>query len=702
MLNKSKDKMKSKMKNKIPNKINTGKESESHKGIKSNKQFTILNVLNIKRVPIKFKLISICILFAIIPVIVVNIISYSISKKALSQTSQKLTSELVKQVSSNVDSFLDTIDTSVTQGAVVNIVQSNLIKDYFSSESLKKLYTLKEIEEKLMYLGTMDKNISNAVLILNDTEIIGQIPSITNEDLLSIKDLNIGNKSIWMKGLGKANDKLFFIKQVTTSSQNTKCTIVINVNMEKINQIVTDIELLKNSGLYIVDENGEMIFNKDTTQEKIDDNIWNVIDNETEFGTARTDHKLATYSILSNGWNIVAEIPEQSLTTQLDASSIIIWILILVVGLLAIIVGTIFARGFSTPIIGLMKLMKQAESGDLTVEISNKGNDEISDLCRSFNRMITNIRKLLNNTQSVIVDTLDNSIVLRSSTEQSVETFEQLAISIEEIAQGTTHQAQDTQQSAASMAALSDNIQEVIQKTNIIFENNQGAKEMIQVATESMNLLSETMEASIEVSSHIQTSIVELSVLTKNIEDIMKLVDGISEQTNLLALNASIEAARVGELGKGFAVVANEVRNLAEQSKNSTVNVRKTLNTIELKTKDTVNLVVKSNTIFASQEEAVSKVHQTFFNIIDSLKYMGQDLEQVNEKVQSMRTLKDDMVEKIDNIATVTQESAASTEEVSALSDEQKNVVEKLYNLSNRLTDSMSNLNDSIKSFKVE
>ncbi|ROR23430.1 methyl-accepting chemotaxis protein [Mobilisporobacter senegalensis] len=694
MLNSTKDKPKSKFINKIKSHRRKVREDKQTRKI-----FHIQNIFSNKRVPIKIKLISICILFAIIPVLVVNIISYSISKGALSQTSQKLAIELVKQVSSNVDSFLETINTSVTQGAVVNIVQNDLLADYISYDSLKKLYASKEIQQKLLYLGTMDKNISNAALILNDSEIIGQIPQVANEDLLSTKDIKVENQSMWVKGLGSATDKLFFIKKV--SSQNINCTLVIDVNMERIDQILNEIILLKDSGIYIADENGKLIFTKDSLKEVVEDNILSSIDKEIEFGTARTDKKLVTYSKLSNKWNVIAEIPEKSLTTQLDASVFFIWVLILIVGLLAVIVGTIFAKGFSTPIIKLMKLMKQAEDGDLTVMIDEKGNDEITDLCGSFNHMISNIRKLLNDTQSVIVSTLDDSIVLRSSTKQSAETFEQLAVSIEEIAQGTTHQAEDTQQSAASMSFLSENIQEVIHKTNTIFERNQGAKDMIQIATDSMKLLSNTMESSIEISSQIQTSILGLSKLTHNIEDIMKLVDGISEQTNLLALNASIEAARAGEAGKGFAVVANEVRNLAEQSKSSTVNVREALNTIELKTQYTVKLVNKSNNIFSSQEEAVNKVHQIFFDIIDSLKTMGFDLEQVNDKVQSMKSLRDEMVEKIDNIAAVTQESAASTEEINALSDEQKNTVEKLYDLSNRLTDSMSNLNHSIKSFKV-
>jgi len=283
-----------------------------------------------------------------------------------------------------------------------------------------------------------------------------------------------------------------------------------------------------------------------------------------------------------------------------------------------------------------------------------------------------------------------------------VETFEQLAVSIGDIAQGTMHQAEDAQLGSYAMANLSNSIQDVMLKTKTLFQNNQGAQEMIGSATDNIELLNTTMASSIKVSTEIKESITELSTLTRSIEDIMKLVDGISEQTNLLALNASIEAARAGEVGKGFAVVAQEVRNLAEQSKSSTVNVRKTLNIIQKKTKDTVLLVNKSNDIFSEQEHSVKKTYDIFFDMINTLKTMGVELGQVNQKVQDMQSLKEETSDKITNIATVTQESAASTEEASAVSEEQKAVIEKLYDLSNNLTTTMETLNHSIQAFKVE
>ncbi|WP_070000940.1 methyl-accepting chemotaxis protein [Cellulosilyticum sp. I15G10I2] len=690
------------MKNKLKNPLLKNKMNINRLFVKLKTLIPKKNKTNQKILSIKTRLITVCILFAIIPLLVVNIISSSISKKALHNTSQQLTSELVKQVSHNINSFIIEVDKNVTQFAVVDLLQGGLISDYTSEDILKKLSATREMQQRLLYLETMDKNIRDAVLVINDKDVLGDINYITKEDLLTTKDLDLEAKPIWMKELGASKNSLFYLKSVTALSKNTKATIVIEVNPESVIQTINNIQLLDNSNLYITDHEGRMIYNGNDSEQVVKDSIWQIINRESAFGTEVVDNTLVTYSILPNGWHIIAEIPERSLTSQLEASSMMVWLLILAVGLLAVLIGTLVSKGFSTPIIKLMSLMKHAEEGDLTVTMPEKGNDEITSLCRSFNHMIFNMRKLLSDTKLVVVHTLDDSNMLRTSTEQSVETFEQLTMSIGEIAQATTHQAEDAQHSSEVMSNLSCSIQDVMQKSNTLFEKNQGAKEMIQAATKSIDLLSQTMSSSIEASAEIQKSIIELSTLTKSIEAIMKLVDGISEQTNLLALNASIEAARAGEVGKGFAVVAHEVRNLAEQSKSSTVNVRKTLHTIETKTKDTVALVKKSSSIFASQENAVKDVHTTFFNIINNLKNMDIDLEQVNIKVQDMHTLKDEMAGKIDNIATVTQESAASTQEVSALSEEQKAVVEKLYDLSNRLTDTMNTLNNSIQTFKVE
>ncbi|MDF2613146.1 MAG: methyl-accepting chemotaxis sensory transducer [Clostridia bacterium] len=657
---------------------------------------------NEKLVSIKFKLIAICIVFAIIPLLIVNIISSSISKKALRQTTQQLTSEMVKQTALNVSSFIQEVEKNISKFVVVDLTQQDLLSDYSSKEIIVKLNATREIEQQMLFLQTMDKNIGNMAIVFNDGAILGDRTQLTDENLLPYKDVDTNNASIWQKGLGTISDQIFLTRSANNLSGKQVCTLVTSVKLDAIINNLQSINLLENSNLYVVDKDGNIICNTGEPKQTLDEYIWNALDKEADFGTTESHNKLITYAMLSNGWKVIAEIPEKSLTSQLNAAALTTWFLILITGLAAVVVGLLVAKGFANPIIKLMTLMKQAEGGDLTVHMSEKGNDEVARLCVSFNHMISNIRSLIKETKGVISDTLDNSKILSTSTQQSVETFEQLAVSIGDIAQGTTHQAEDAQQGSYAMSNLSSSIQDVMLKTKTLFENNQGAKAMIESATDNIELLNTTMTSSIKVSAEIKDSITELSTLTRSIEDIMKLVDGISEQTNLLALNASIEAARAGEVGKGFAVVAQEVRNLAEQSKNSTVSVRKTLNIIQSKTKDAVLLVKKSNEIFSDQEKSVKKTYDIFFDMISTLKNMGEELGSVNKKVLDMQGLKEETSDKITNIATVTQESAASTEEVSALSEEQKAVIEKLYDLSNELSTTMETLNHSIQAFKVD
>jgi methyl-accepting chemotaxis protein len=241
----------------------------------------------------------------------------------------------------------------------------------------------------------------------------------------------------------------------------------------------------------------------------------------------------------------------------------------------------------------------------------------------------------------------------------------------------------------------------VLERTQLIFNKNKGAEEIIENATESMDLLNSSVSSSINFSHVINDRILELSALNNTIEDIIMLVDSISEQTDLLALNAAIEAARAGEVGKGFAVVAQEVRRLAEQSKASTANVRRTLEIIKDKTSDVVRLVEESDDIFNKQELCVKKAQEAFAYVINNLKNMSVDIEEINLKMRQMEGLREETTNKIGNIATVSEEFAACTQEANMISEEQKTVVENLYDLSDKLARSVEMLNHTIQEFKV-
>lgn len=340
----------------------------------------VKNVLN-KFVSIKVKLVLSYILFASIPLLVVNIISSSISKDALHINSQQLTQEMVKQTSLNVDFFVNGIQNNIAKFAMVDLMKDVLAVQYSSEQKVDKLTTIKAIEEKINYLKITDKDINHIILIFKDGTIVGNTLNIDKEDLMLYRDLEIGDDIVWKKGLGKATEKMFALKGIKDLSGKSMCTVIVEIRLDPIKSNIRDMKLLDHSAVYITDSDGNIICSKDESQYIVDNYIWETISSETSFGSTIAHNKLITYSILSNGWRLITEIPETSLTAGLDRASLWVWSIILMTSLMAVGVGLIVARSFSSPIIKLMDLMRCAEQGDLTVKIKERGNDEIAKLC---------------------------------------------------------------------------------------------------------------------------------------------------------------------------------------------------------------------------------------------------------------------------------------------------------------------------------
>lgn len=655
-----------------------------------------------KFVSIKSSIIKMCIGFAIIPLLIVNIFSTKVSKEVVRDTTTTLYEEVIKQVATNVTIFNEQIEQEITNFVVANTIPKNNFDAYNSEDTFEKYTGAKNINLQISTIFSLNSEINNIwVIPTNGNVIYGQESNKgKTESILQIKEYDLDIKPTWIVGLGELKDTVFVARKVSNKSKS-KDIVVMEINLDQIVSTLETVNLLEGSSIAIVDSNKKMIYSKSETQAEISDELWVAIENGELSDSTKIDKKLVTYYTMSNGWKLIVQIPEYLVTQRIDQVSLSTWLLVLITIIVAVIVGTGMGRRFSNPIIELMQLMKRAEEGDLTIQANSKGHNEITLLCKSFNQMISNIHNVLKETKQVIAGTLESSQILAQSTHETVEGFIQLTSSVEEIAEGANHQANDTQEGVVAMANLGESIQMVSRKTQSIYESTQGAKEMLHEASTTMTLLNTTMTSSIEITQKMNVSVTDLNELSKEIEKMMRFLEAISEQTNLLALNASIEAARAGEVGRGFAVVADEVRKLAEQSKSSTVTIGKTLQEIQSKTIDTTKLVRKANEIFGEQNQAVDQTSVIFKEMIMILQQMDEELSQINGQVDDMNSLRSETTNKISNIAAVIEESTAATEEVNAFSEEQKLVIQKLSVLSRDLVNSMQHLEGAIDHFKL-
>ncbi len=259
-------------------------------------------------------------------------------------------------------------------------------------------------------------------------------------------------------------------------------------------------------------------------------------------------------------------------SSQVDASAkyakdLIVWG-ILLAALLLSLTGVMISRNITKPLNVLSAMASRAASGDLSMNISPDGrSDEIGVLTQAFLRMIESLR-------SIIAGITDGVAMLGSSAS--------------EILAATTQVASGTAENASAISETTSTVEEVRQATQLSSQKaknvSDSAQRLEQVSRSGQKAVEETRIGMSQIRAQMDSiaqTIVRLSEQGQSIGGIVASVTDIADQSNLLAVNAAIEAARAGEQGKAFAVVAQEIKILAEQSKQATTQVRTILNDVQ-------------------------------------------------------------------------------------------------------------------------
>jgi methyl-accepting chemotaxis protein len=248
---------------------------------------------------------------------------------------------------------------------------------------------------------------------------------------------------------------------------------------------------------------------------------------------------------------------------------------------------------------------------------------------------------------------------------------------------------------------FSDNISIIKDQVTEIVKASEDTNTLASNGKEKMNDMInqiETIKNSVNYSSEV---ISELQRTSKEIGNIVEIIDGIADQTNLLALNASIEAARAGEAGKGFAVVADEVRKLAEESMRSSSSIKQLIDATQSRTDTALESIERGNKEAEKGQEIVTIVGKTLNEIIRSFDYTKENLEKVNEKIINSKDEMDKINGNLQDIQGISTNTAANTEQVAASSEEQAAVLQEISDNVQKLTNMAEDLENSINTFKI-
>ncbi|WP_460294539.1 methyl-accepting chemotaxis protein [Clostridium tertium] len=655
------------------------------------------------------KIVAYCIGVVIIGLTIISFIAYYFANDTLAKSNTTLMYGMTK----------------ISAKLISDEVQDHLrfLEDITNDEKIKNKDI--KIEEKVEILdqNLSDKGFYNYGIAYKDGKVIysnGKTDDISSSNFF--KDSINGKKVV---SNPYKSDSEYLMSYLVPFNDGGENYILVAVRKAiEFNEIVNDTNLLENSNTFILDKEGNVILDNDYNDVKNNTNyIKNNIDDKkySEFITVQknmisknegiekykfgVEKMYITYTpIDSTDWSIGITISNRELLKELKG--LITWLLLssITVLLLSIVIIIFLTKAISKIFEAIKTNMNDFSKGNLQVSFHEKylkRKDEIGNICRAIEGTKSEVGSMIRGVQNLSNDTLEDSANLAYISQELSQSTENIYLSINEVAKGTSKQSNELLNIVNIVNKLGDSMKEAelnikrIKKVSEEIDNNS------EKSNEDMINLIKSINSFDKKFSIFIKSIKNMNSDIETVKNISVLIDDISDQTNLLALNAAIEAARVGEAGKGFAVVADEVRSLAETSKEASNNIYKILNNIFNNAKAISNETEEMSQGLEEQKIVVEETINSFNNISNSIKSVSPKIKDINESFIKVEEDRSCLLETVQEVSALSEEIAASSEEITASSEELKKNTTMVATSSHNLANKTADMNDLLDKFQA-
>ena len=330
------------------------------------------------------------------------------------------------------------------------------------------------------------------------------------------------------------------------------------------------------------------------------------------------------------------------------------------------------ARGITRPLNNAIHGLKNVAEGegDLTMRLTIQSKDEIGDLAKWFNIFIEKLQRIICEIDSSTISVIDSaeeltntSSVLSSNSQETSKRADNVANATEEMTRNLNNVAAAMEESATNTSMVASASEEMTATINEIVTNSAKAHSISQDA--------------VKKAENASTKMNTLGQAAQAIGKVTEAITEISEQTNLLALNATIEAARAGEAGKGFAVVANEIKELAKQTANATLNIKSQIDEVQNTTSTTVvdidqitKVINNVNDIISTISSAVTQQLAATEEISSNISQASLGIGEVNQNVSQSSSTARSISEDIASVNSASKDIAKGSNDVRLSAEE--------------------------------
>ena len=656
-----------------------------------------------KTVSIKAKLLGVIIPVVIAIVVVLVVAAYQISAGTIKKYSQNLLQSSVENQASQIEAWLN-------ENLASFQMAKTIIEDLKPSDE-----ELKTILDG--YYG-YNSNYPEGLYVADST---GQLITASES---TKKESDVTNSTWYKEGLTRVNMAVGSAYQNADGVNVISASGILNDGSDKVRVISADMTLdriaiivnsfieMNDAEAFLVDKtSGVILANRDsslisqTLGAEGQSHFYQLTAEkaaEKDYNFATLDGNMTVFQeVDGTNWLLISYIPTSIVLSDLtQLRTIMIVISVICIALLCVLIERV-THVVIKPVKEMTRVITAMTSGDFTVSIKTKGNDEIAVMSQSVEKFIASMKQMISemgNVSGKLKNQADSSkgvsgemssaagIQSQSMSELNA-TVDQLSVSVNEIAENATQLAGV----AADTKSDSDMVESKMQETVAVSEK--GRKDMERVGEALSN---------IEVSIHnLEEAVNKVGTASGEIVQIIKLIGDIADETNLLSLNASIEAARAGEAGRGFAVVATEIGTLAKNSADSVAHITELITEINNLVEDAVRQAGNSAQDISGSAELIHTAVDTFDTIFKNIQETSALIGNVVDKINQV-----DQV--ATNVAAISEEQAASSDEILATSEsmlqQAKNISknsDQVEQEADNLAVSADQLADQVKQFRI-
>lgn len=377
---------------------------------------------------------------------------------------------------------------------------------------------------------------------------------------------------------------------------------------------------------------------------------------------------------------------------------------VIVVMLICIAVGIRLAGSMSRNIKTSIQMVGRLAEGNLDVWVDDKllkKKDEIGELSRVTitlrDTMRSTIKEITDNAKAL----LEASQLLGTAADNTNGTMNDVRTAVSQVVDNSQLQAENSQSTSEQMKIMGDNITETSNEAELLSGNAASMQSSSEKASKTLLSLRQINEDVKKIIGEVQEQTNRTNESVKKIQAATTFINSIAEDTGLLSLNASIEAARAGDSGRGFAVVAEQIKNLSEQSNESSKEIEVTAEVLRADSEKAVQAMQQMQEIIASQSESMQETQQVVAEVIEEIASSMKSIAQIKESSGRLEGARNEVLQAVEHLSEISAENLDSTKSTYEQTEIVADTFKQVYNSADELKTIADKLVKSIEYFKM-